>query len=437
MGVSVGKIFYIDDIGIAITRFLEVATPALAAPFQGLFWSLVPLAINSMAQPGGRVCGYSSRYRTYLRCSPLLCAADSLSVMVRLLTNRFSLKLSAWESLGLLLRQRFDESKVQGPRNSDANVGERNGQETESIQNLEKTIWLRWLWFIFGTIPPTVQLLSMTGIPWTQTWAVMFLTSWAINEAIIIFASMKQPVIASPAGPVWPGHMPATISPDSAKAERVLSFFDNSLGATALVFHTIILNSEFRTLWREMVAISYSSSASAKTTKLDYLDWGDLLGSSGYHGSGGYLRPDTGPVLMWWIYVIIIFPTVIAIVFSLHFARFNPLSAGKLRYLAWPLFALLLMLVQVAGNSLSYGSPPGGRTWSAAYVCVISIIVINPLLSLLGFLGARFGALGENLLVLYPDDSAGEMKVDYKACFSLAFLLVTITASALYYQRIL
>lgn len=50
--------------------------------------------------------------------------------------------------------------------------------------------WLRWLWFILGTLPPAVKLLAMGGIPWEQAWGLMFLTSWTVNEGLMMFASI-------------------------------------------------------------------------------------------------------------------------------------------------------------------------------------------------------------------------------------------------------
>jgi hypothetical protein len=107
-----------------------------------------------MAQPGGRICGLPSRYRTYLRCSPLLCAADSLSIIVQLLTNIIYLRLPVWKGLGVLLRERFSDAQANHSRTLEDLAAEIDGKEAECIQSLEKTIWHRWLWFILGTLPP-------------------------------------------------------------------------------------------------------------------------------------------------------------------------------------------------------------------------------------------------------------------------------------------
>jgi hypothetical protein len=38
-------------------------------------------------------------------------------------------------------------------------------EETETLHSLETMTWLRWLWFILGTLPPAIKLMSMTGVP--------------------------------------------------------------------------------------------------------------------------------------------------------------------------------------------------------------------------------------------------------------------------------
>jgi hypothetical protein len=33
--------------------------------------------------------------------------------------------------------------------------------EADLVQSLEAMTWLRWLWFVFGTLPPAIKLMSM------------------------------------------------------------------------------------------------------------------------------------------------------------------------------------------------------------------------------------------------------------------------------------
>jgi hypothetical protein len=51
---------------------------------------------------------------------------------------------------------------------------------------------LRWLWFILGTLPPAIKLMSMSGVRWEQAWGMLFLSSWIINESLIISVALPQ-----------------------------------------------------------------------------------------------------------------------------------------------------------------------------------------------------------------------------------------------------
>jgi hypothetical protein len=135
-----------------------------------------------MAQPGGRVCGLPSRYRTYLRCSPLLCVADALSVITRLLVSTTYLRQSPLEAVRILLHSRFNgpdhtDEQASPSRRREALLAELEEAEAEGIQSLEKMTWLRWTWFILGTLPAAIKLASVKGVPWAQAWGMMFLSS--------------------------------------------------------------------------------------------------------------------------------------------------------------------------------------------------------------------------------------------------------------------
>ena len=138
--------------------------------WQTIFWILVNLSIGAMAQPGGRICGFPSRYRTYLRCSPLICGADMLSIVMRLAVSIIHLRLSFRESVGVLLHSRFNHSGHANVGSSQSSVLQAENEEDidDGIQVLERMTWLRWLWFILATLPPAIKLASMTGVTWPQ-----------------------------------------------------------------------------------------------------------------------------------------------------------------------------------------------------------------------------------------------------------------------------
>jgi hypothetical protein len=81
----------------------------------------------------------------------------------------------------MLLRERFP------PNLADEEPDSENG-----IRAIEKMTWLRWLFFVLGTLPPAIKLMAMGGLPWTKTWGMMFLTSFLIMELLIILSSMIE-----------------------------------------------------------------------------------------------------------------------------------------------------------------------------------------------------------------------------------------------------
>jgi hypothetical protein len=138
------------------------------------FWSLVPLAFNVMLQPSGRPCGFHSYSRTYLRAMPLVCAADVISIILRLCTNGLA---------GLSIRQAATatlESRYQCCDYCDDSLPD------DTLQDLENWIYLRWIVFVFGTLPAATKLFAVRGNPWTTAWASMYLINFFIIEILLI-----------------------------------------------------------------------------------------------------------------------------------------------------------------------------------------------------------------------------------------------------------
>jgi hypothetical protein len=141
--------------------------------WQTAYWTLIPLAINTMSQPSGRVCGLPSKHCTYLRCCPLLCAADSLSIFIHL--TLFSAAFPFKDGVRLLIHYRFDDNKD-------------NDNEGGDIRAIQKLTFIRWMFFVFGTLGPGIKLMAMEGVPWTKAWGVMFLLSFVMVEALVILS---------------------------------------------------------------------------------------------------------------------------------------------------------------------------------------------------------------------------------------------------------
>ncbi|KAH9209801.1 hypothetical protein DL95DRAFT_476286 [Leptodontidium sp. 2 PMI_412] len=148
------------------------------ASWQTAYWTLIPLAVNTMAQPSGRILGLPAKYRTYLRCSPLICTADSLSIFIHLILYYTAFPFK--DAIRLLIHQRFDDDEK-----DDGKDGERY---EEGFQAVEKLTFVRWLFFIFGTLGPGIKLMAMEGVPWTKTWGAMFLVSFLVVEGLVVLS---------------------------------------------------------------------------------------------------------------------------------------------------------------------------------------------------------------------------------------------------------
>jgi len=123
-----------------------------------------------MGQPSGRILRLPAKYRTYLRCSPVICAADTVSILLHLFfyLKYFPLK----ETIKLLISERFGDDEK----------GE------EGIQAIENVTFVRWLFFVFGTAGPAIKLMAMEGILWTKAWGAMFLTSFLVVEILVVLS---------------------------------------------------------------------------------------------------------------------------------------------------------------------------------------------------------------------------------------------------------
>ncbi|KAH7327363.1 hypothetical protein BKA65DRAFT_481074 [Rhexocercosporidium sp. MPI-PUGE-AT-0058] len=378
---------------------------ASGVPWQAIFWTLVPLAISSMSQPGGRICGLPSRYRTYLRCSPILCATDTLSVVINLAVVCIYQKRPFIEAVAITLQSRFNDDA------QDLGEGEmlEDSHDIKGVQSLEKMTWLRWLWFILGTLPPAIKLMAMGGVPWEKAWGLMFLTSWSANEGLMIFASMKQSFFTvSNTGRIsWPGYEQARLSPGYSLVRNKLGNINMGLATIALTVHTVILNGALRVVYRTW---RLSLTPKAKVRSLPGWQYSTTI-------SAGYVS--------------VISIAVIAYV-TVSLFVFRRLRMRTASIFILPLFTTYLMLVSAFLNVVAYGNYFTSSK-SAEYVYIWSTVSMLAFLMIIQYFGRRFNSLGHNLLITYIDGAEGGVKVDVLACFSLIFFLVTVLACLLWY----
>lgn len=176
------------------------ATPAPPAEisWQVLFWLLVPLAVNVMSQPSGRVCSIPRQHRTYLRASPIICLADVISILIRL-TSYYVMSSRSGRSnwtrlmnyhLNYYLRYRFDD--LREPFVLDKSKDDEEEPASEKLGVTQRTSYLRYLFFIFGGLGPGLKLIAMKGIPWVKTWGILFLVSFVVVEILVIMSYNRK-----------------------------------------------------------------------------------------------------------------------------------------------------------------------------------------------------------------------------------------------------
>ena len=151
--------------------------------WQSAFWALVPLALNSMLQPAGRISEYNSTVSFFLRISPIICVIDAVSSVALIISyiahDRVSFRIAtrAWADL----RFRPDASCSEGESILSASASPSQQGETETI---EASPLVRLIVFII-TVTQSVKLFTCTGIPWTHAWAYMFLGSFVLLEVCL------------------------------------------------------------------------------------------------------------------------------------------------------------------------------------------------------------------------------------------------------------
>ena len=157
--------------------------------WQSAFWSLVALALNAMTQNSTFDRKFPSGVLFPARSSPLVCAADALEALLRLLAYRRA-GASVPDAARLVVR----ESMWQPPRSRVAAGDNRGGEAAHDSNDGEQpesplTLGNQYppahtVVFVLGVLPQAVKLFSMRGIPWTQVWGGMYLSSFLVLAGV-------------------------------------------------------------------------------------------------------------------------------------------------------------------------------------------------------------------------------------------------------------
>lgn len=158
------------------------AAPTLApttVSWQSAFWGLVPFALNSMTQPAGPVCGAPTAMSFMLRSSPIICLIDTMFLLICYLlyirkTRNFV------EAHTQLLLFRF-QGRMLGDESHE-----------DSYRNLQQNAIFRITVFLL-TFSQLVKLYAYGGLIETKVVASMYLISFVIIEALLVFPITYRP----------------------------------------------------------------------------------------------------------------------------------------------------------------------------------------------------------------------------------------------------
>ena len=161
---------------LMLTAAADITTDAQSqVSWQSALWALVPIALNSMTQPSGKVLGMPSKFSFYLNSSPIVVTVDALELLFKLVWRTYSTRSLATAAHSIT-QERF--SDVGGSRSGLAQL-----QEIKSV---------RLIVFVFGALPQIIKLYAMTGVLRTQICASLFFGSFLIIEAITMWSSMYR-----------------------------------------------------------------------------------------------------------------------------------------------------------------------------------------------------------------------------------------------------
>lgn len=170
--------------------------------WQTAFWALVPLAVGAMTQPCGCVLSLPESARFWLRCSPIVCIADSAYwvalVAADTVTAVYRTGSLSIEPLRSQLAYRFrgddgsdwDDTLPILPQEYQHDRAGRNGPTPQAVPRpAESRTPIRLCLIALAGIPcQTIKLVAMDGIPWTKAWALMFFISIVVGETQHILA---------------------------------------------------------------------------------------------------------------------------------------------------------------------------------------------------------------------------------------------------------
>ncbi|KAL4875608.1 hypothetical protein BJY04DRAFT_201423 [Aspergillus karnatakaensis] len=153
-------------------------------PWPTIFFWMACFALNSISQPTGRMLGTRYRHQPVLRGSPILCAFDSVNILVS-----WFIYLIAPTTSPTSIRQAA--ARVLLERVTDDSCG---NPDLIAIKDTKAQSRVRWFGFLLGVLPSAIKLFVSKGIPLSQVAGAMYLASWLIFELLVLVAQIDEKV---------------------------------------------------------------------------------------------------------------------------------------------------------------------------------------------------------------------------------------------------
>lgn len=140
------------------------------------YWPLVGLALNTVIQRSGSVCGWDHSLEVYLKSAPCICAADTIAILIRFGVYRY--KAGRTGSIALAAKQILEARHyyfLEAPERS-----------------TECPLFVRVFAAIASIGWAIVKLLNTKRIPLTQVWAIFYFAHYGVVSIMIHLSSKKE-----------------------------------------------------------------------------------------------------------------------------------------------------------------------------------------------------------------------------------------------------
>ncbi len=119
-----------------------------------------------------------------LRALPMFCAADVLSVVIRLFTYCLHRQCSPISAMQLIAAERWQ-------------VSASTVSQASLMKRLERGVLVRWVLFFVGALPSFVKLFAFRGVPWTQSYGAAYCASFLLVEVLLAATQRRTTLLPS------------------------------------------------------------------------------------------------------------------------------------------------------------------------------------------------------------------------------------------------